>query len=442
MVATVTAVTAIALGAAFSAVGVVFVRAQRRDLDERLVHVARVEARELPRHGYSFSAGPGPAESDVGPMLMGGILYDAEGRVAATTAPFDRAAPTASEIGDHADGTCFDWYFQRRHYRGVFQPVAGRAKARMLLAESREALDGDEWFLVRAMLMAFLLALAWAAAVAGWRAGALVREQHAMAQMVRRFAQGDHAARVSLRAGDHETARLATDINDMADRVAALVSTQRRFVANAAHELRSPLTRLYGELQLAVRKERSAPEYKEAIVHALLATRRLTALAEDLLVSARPAGEGAPWVPVQIADAARSAIELILPEERARVEAHGDDSAVRGRPADLARMLRNLVENALAYARAGSTVHVGWAEDGGTVTVLVQDEGEEIPVSVRARIFEPFVRASRAGSGTGLGLGIARDIARAHGGDVTLESADGGATFAVTLPAEKSVTHS
>lgn len=434
MIATVTAVTAFALGAAFAAVSFAFIRAQRQDLDARLTRVARVEAHELPGQGYSFSAGPGPAESDVGPMLMAGVLYAADGRVLASTAPFERERPHPAEIGVHADGECFDFRFEGQHFRGVYVPLAGEDK-RLLIAESREELDGDERFLVRAMLTAFLLAVVWAAAVASWRASELTREQHDIADMVRRFAVGELDARVTFRSRDRETAQLIADINDMADKIAALVSTQRRFVANAAHELRSPLTRLYGELQLALRKERSAPEYKDAIGQALEATRRLKALTDDLLAMARPPAEsGADASAVPVSDVVRQALELVPGAERDRVHVDGDASAVRGRPTDLARMLRNLVENALTYSRPGSEVHVSWRAADDRVRLEVADEGEGVPESLRGRIFEPFVRASRAGSGTGLGLGIAREIARAHAGELELARFEGGATFVVTLP--------
>jgi two-component system heavy metal sensor histidine kinase CusS len=434
MIATVTAVTAIALGAAFAAVSVAFMRAQRQELDARLLHVARAEARELPGQGFSFTSGPGPAESDVGPMVMAGILYDGPEHIAATTPPFDRTAPHASDIAGHGDGECFDFRFEGQHFRGVFLPLAGHPEKRLLLAESREELDGDEQFLVRAMLTAFLLAVAWAAAVASWRAGELTREQHGIADMVRRFAEGELDARVRFQSGDRETAQLVADINDMADKIAALVSTQRRFVANAAHELRSPLTRLYGELQLALRKDRTAPEYKEAITQALEATRRLKALTDDLLTIARHTSEEVGAEKVAVTEVVRHALELIATTERDRVKVAGDDCVVRGHPADLARMLRNLVENALTYSRPGSTVHVRLSRVAGAVNVEVADEGEGVPESLRGRIFEPFVRASRSGSGTGLGLGIAREIARAHAGEVSLTRAEGGATFVVTLP--------
>lgn len=442
MIATVTAVTAIALGAAFAAVSVVFMHAQREDLDTRLLHVARAEARELPAQGFSFSAGPGPAESDVGPMLMAGVLYEGA-RVLATTPPFDREAPSA-DIQRRPDRECFDFPFEGQHFRGVFLPLPNHPEKRLLISESREELDGDERFLVRAMLTAFLLAVAWAAAVASWRASDLTREQHGIAEMVRRFAEGELEARVRFESRDSETAQLVSDINDMADKIAALVATQRRFVANAAHELRSPLTRLYGELQLAARKERSAAEYKEAIGQALEATRQLKALADDLLTLARhasdePAGVSPEAVKpaaeqVAVADVVKHALELIPRTERGRVRTSGDACVVRGRPADLARMLRNLVENALTYSRAASEVAVRWARVDGGVEIEVSDVGEGVPESLRGKIFEPFVRASRAGSGTGLGLGIAREIARAHEGDIALTRVEGGATFVITLP--------
>src|SRR5581483_5811974 len=100
-------------------------------------------------------------------------------------------------------------------------------------------------------------------------------------------------------------------------------------------------------------------------------------------------------------------------------------------------LLRNLLENAAMYLSLGGRVSVQWNVAGNQLELRVADEGEGVPENLRERIFEPFFRASRAPGGTGLGLGIARDIARAHGGDLVLCDAPGGATFLVTLPAER-----
>lgn len=437
MIATVTVVTAIALGAAFAVVSLLFLSLQRRQADDLLKRVSIAEAREVAEQEMSFSPGPGPAESDVGPMPMAGVLYTTDGKVHEATKPFDRAPPRLSDI-EHPDGVPFDFRFKNQHFRGIFQTPVGHAGMRMLIAESREELDGDERFLVRAMITAVVLAVLWAAAVASWRAGELTREQRAIAETVRRFAQGTLEARVSVRSSDPETAQLAADINDMTARIGSLMSTQKRFVAHAAHELRSPLTKLYGELQLALRKERTAPEYKRAIEEALEATRKLKTLADDLLTLARAQGaeDSGAVERVDVERLISDALALVPNADTSRVEKHGQPCVVRGHPTDLVRLVRNLLENAFAHSPPRGQIRIDWSKEGDHVEIRIADEGEGIPESLRERVFEPFFRASRKSGGTGLGLGIAREIARAHRGDVVIRSGDRGALVVVTLPAQ------
>src|SRR5206468_1429548 len=224
------------------------------------------------------------------------------------------------------------------------------------------------------------------------------------------------------------------------------MAAQKRFIAHAAHELRSPLTKLYGELQLALRKERGAGEYRRAIEEAEGATRQLKHLAADLLTLARAQGaeengvaEASPVEKlvsdaVTLVAASGEALDPVLPATR--IDQRGDACSVHGRAADLVRLLRNLLENAAAHSPPEGRVVVDWSERAEHVEIRVSDEGEGVPENLRDRIFEPFFRGPGAGRarGTGLGLGIAREIARAHGGDVVLEDGEGGATFLVTLP--------
>ena len=446
MIATVTLVTAIALGAAFATVTFLFIQAQQHAADLLLQRVARTEAKEVAQQNLSFSKGEGPAESDVGPMVMAGVLYEGSGKVHEATKPFERVQPQMIDL-DHPDGQLFDFPYKGQHFRGVFTRPTGHGEMRMLIAQSREELDADERFLVRAVLTAFLLAVAWAAAVASWRASVLTREQRMLAETVRTFAEGKLETRVTIKSSDPETAQLASDINDMASRIGSLMAAQKRFIAHAAHELRSPLTKLYGELQLALRKERTAPDYRRAIEEAEGATRQLKHLADDLLTLARAQGtdETETNEQIEVEKLAKDTIALVAGSggaDAGRIDLRGEQCAVRGRSSDLVRLLRNLIENAASHSPPEGRVSVEWADHGETVEIKISDEGEGVPVSLRERIFEPFVRAGTKGTrrsgGTGLGLGIAREIARSHGGDISLGEQDGGATFVVTLPSAPS----
>lgn len=440
MTGAVAAVTALTLGGAFAGVSTTFNRLQRAQLDEALRSVAQAEALEAPGNGFSFSDGPGPAANDVGPLTKYGVVYDERGAPLGATPPFDRAPPRFEALR-HPDHACFDFAFEQQRLRGVLVPVPGHPGKRLLLAASREDLDGDERFLFRAMVVAFLVAVAWAAAVAAWAARRLTRDHAAIAGVARRVAAGDLGARVATRSRDEEVAQLGRDVDDMIEKLASLMSAQKRFLAHAAHELRSPLAQHNGELQQALRKERDAAGYKEAIAEALDAGRRLQSLADDLLTLARAGASREPPVPVDLAAVVREATKLVercAAPKKVSVALEGRAGWVLGRPNDLTRMLRNLLENAVAHSPPGGIVRVACRRRSSRLELEVSDDGPGVPEEDRERVFEPFFRgpaASAGAEGTGLGLGIARDIARHHGGDVMLGADAGpGACFVVSLP--------
>ena len=218
---------------------------------------------------------------------------------------------------------------------------------------------------------------------------------------------------------------------------------QQRFVARAAHELRGPITVVVGQLALALRRPRGEQEYRAAIGEALASARELRALAEELLDLGRAGASGAgSFEPTSIARAAWSAARLVRAEaDRASIalDLRIEDALVSGSGGDLVRMLRNLLENAVRHSPARGRVVVEAAALGALVEIAVGDEGEGVPEAERARLFEPFFRGAReradGSGGAGLGLAIVRAIARAHGGDVHLDTAHGrGARFVVRLP--------
>jgi two-component system heavy metal sensor histidine kinase CusS len=203
------------------------------------------------------------------------------------------------------------------------------------------------------------------------------------------------------------------------------------------------LTRLYGELSLALRRTRTAEEYRFTIEQALDATRRLKLLAEDLLELARlDAHTDEPWRDVALAEVMDSAAQSIaedMREKRVALELRVPAVTVRTRRTDLERMLRNLLENAVRHSPPEGKVAVSASTSSTGVVVSVADGGPGVQPADRPRVFEPFWRGTdqRAGgaAGSGLGLAIARQIARAHGGDIELgESPQGGALFRITLP--------
>ncbi|MBM3521716.1 MAG: HAMP domain-containing histidine kinase [Alphaproteobacteria bacterium] len=440
MTLTIAVLTAIALGGAFTAVSSAFNRLQRQQLDRSLLTMAQTEAAEAPRNAFNFSSGPGPATNDVGPLSAFGVIFDERGTTLSATAPFDVSPPDRS-ILRRALAEPFDLRHPSGPVRGVVVAVPGHEGKRVFLATSRADLDGDETFLFRAMFSAFLVAVAWVGLVAYWMGGRLVRDHHAIASVARAVARGDLTARSGIQSKDPEVAQLSRDIDEMIERLAELVNAQQRFIAHAAHELRSPLAALSGELQQALRKERDAEGYKRAIQSALVAARRLTLLAEDLLTLARLRADSVPAY--DTVDVAR-VIELAIAPVEPLAAAHGVEIVRRAEPAripdrngDTSRLVRNLLENAIRFSPRGGCVRVEAVAEDSFARITVTDQGPGVAAAERQHIFTAFFRG--AGSigthGAGLGLGIAREIARSYGGDVKLEvAAKEGARFVISLP--------
>lgn len=245
--------------------------------------------------------------------------------------------------------------------------------------------------------------------------------------------------RVPEPAARDEIGRLARTMNLMLARLQQSRDRQQQFVADASHELRSPLSGMRQTAEVAQAHPGAMPEGElaEAVIEE---TVRMQQLVDQLLVLTR-AGEGrgsAPRADVDVDD-------LVLDEVR-RVSRHGlavrtvdvGPGRVRGDRLALGQVVRNLVDNAARHARG--TIAVGvWQEPGGVV-VAVEDDGPGIAPADRERVFERFVRLDEArardAGGSGLGLAIVREVVAAHGGSVTVEGGRlGGACFVVRLPA-------
>ena len=237
---------------------------------------------------------------------------------------------------------------------------------------------------------------------------------------------GDLAARAPVEGRD-EVADLARSFNRAADRIQGLVEGQRRQLAFASHELRSPLARL----RLALEMMAGDPALKERAARDL---GELDDLIGELLEASR----------LEVLGRAErgEAVDLLglVAEEAARVEAaaEGEPAEVRGDPRLLRRLVRNLLENARRHA-GGAGVEARVERSGGGARLRVSDRGPGVPEAERERIFEPFYRppgAAETGAGHGLGLALVRQIARAHGGDVRCLAREGGGTvFEATLGA-------
>jgi signal transduction histidine kinase len=241
--------------------------------------------------------------------------------------------------------------------------------------------------------------------------------------------------------GDDEIGRLAATMNRMLTRLEDARNSQRRFVSDASHELRSPITtiRQHAEVALAHPDQTNARELAE-VVHA--EQQRMQRLVEDLLLLAR-ADENVPLdhAPVDLDDMAFEEGHRLRSTTSARVDTSAVAAArVDGDASALRRVLRNLGDNAARHA--ASRIDIALAAHGDTVVLTVDDDGPGIPDSERDRVLQRFVRLDEARSrddgGSGLGLSIVDEVVRAHGGSITIaKSPLGGARVEVTLPADE-----
>jgi signal transduction histidine kinase len=223
-----------------------------------------------------------------------------------------------------------------------------------------------------------------------------------------------------------ELAPLVKALNDLLQRLRQALDVQRAFVADAAHELRSPLTALKLQLGLLERAGDEAAR-AEAVKTLGEGIDRTAWLVEQLLALARnePGAPPLPFAPVDLAELARTALVATAPLARARatvLELHADAPvAMRGDPVSLTALVRNLVDNAVRYSPPGSRAEVRVALDAGAPLLVVDDAGPGIPPEDRERVFDRFYRrGDGSAEGSGLGLAIVRTVAGRHGATITL----------------------
>jgi signal transduction histidine kinase len=328
---------------------------------------------------------------------------------------------------------------QGQSFRVVARPVALPEGAGWIyVATSLEQVDLTTARLAL-LLAAGLPVLLLVVGLATWRAvGRALRPVEQIRSSAASIGGAEPGARVPVPPTGDEIARLADTMNGMLSRIEAAALRQREFVGDASHELRSPLAALQTELDVAVAHQ-SHDLPTELLGRLSGQTRRMAQLLDGLLFLAR-ADEGATQRGHEPVDLD----ELIL-DEAARLRAAGatvsvigpDAARVRGSHHDLARLLRNLGDNAMTHARSSVTLSIR-VEDGEAV-MTVADDGPGIPEADRERVFERFTRLDQArsrtatGGGAGLGLAICKQIVQRHGGQITVEGG-AGARFVVRLP--------
>jgi len=278
-----------------------------------------------------------------------------------------------------------------------------------------------------------------------WQSRRVMRPVHEIIDQTEEIEPGSLGQRISADVATREYERLVRVLNTMLARVDAAIDAQKRFTADASHELRSPLTALRGELELALRKERPPEEYRRVIASALEETDRLTALSANLLTLARSdAGVMQPRPePLEVVERIRECLAKIrTPAHEKEITLALDASPPVQAACDpvlIDRLLWNLLDNAIKFTPPGGRVEVrAGSTSRGTIEIEVSDTGPGIREGMEDRVFERFRQedSSRgAREGAGLGLAIVKAIAQAHGGSVAAENRpEGGSRFRVTLP--------
>jgi two-component system, OmpR family, sensor kinase len=294
---------------------------------------------------------------------------------------------------------------------------------------------------LRAVLPVALLAPLLMAAV-GWMINRSLAPVERMRRQVARRAAGDLSP---LPDGElpEEVLPLVQELNLLFGRVRTAFVAQQQFVADAAHELRSPLTALKLQAQ-ALRRTPDDATREAAITRLNDGIDRAIQLLGQLLVLAREEGEsaaGGRWQPVPLQDLAREVLGEVLPQAQARRIDLGAASAepvtLHGQREGLHILLRNLVDNAVKYTPEGGQVDVSVLAEGGAARIVVEDSGPGIPEAERGRVFDRFYRvAGSTAAGSGLGLAIVQTIAQRHGATVELTQSQrlGGLRVDVRFP--------
>lgn len=311
------------------------------------------------------------------------------------------------------------------------------------IAASLAPLAAERSALMETLAIGLSLALVLAGA-GGWLIGRqALRPLVAMADETRAVT-GVADMRIAVPPTRDELEQLGQAFNGLLARLDKSMSTQRQFMADASHELRTPVsvTRTAAQVMLG-REQRSEQEYRESLAIVAEQAARLTRMVDDMFLLARAEAQGRPleatpiYLDELVGECAR-AVRVLADARGVDVRTNGArEVGIVGDENLLRQLVINLLENAVTHTPPGGHVSVELETRNGGVAVAVTDSGPGVPLEDRDRIFERFVRLAPSGAQTGAGLGlpIARWIAEQHGGRLTLESqAPDGARFVVSLP--------
>jgi two-component system, OmpR family, sensor kinase len=405
-------------------------------LDESVDSALEARLAAVVRSGEVAAGSVGDAEDGFAQLLA------ADGRVLARTGGSGEPALTRTELEQAAAGEDVEAEREVAGVDGSARMLAAVRGDGLTVAVVGQSLDDRDETLA-ALAGAFAIGAPVAALVVALLGYALAATGLRPVERMRRRAAGisleGREDRLPLPAARDEIRRLGTTLNEMLDRLRRSYERERRFVADASHELRTPVAVIKAELEAALRRAPADPELREALAAAAEECDRLAQLAEDLLVLAR-SGDGALPVRPEPLDAAellervRTRFTARAGEREREISVAAEpDLALQGDELRLTQALGNLVDNALRHGSGAIALRARRA--GAAVELEVADEGAGPPPELRARAFERFARGdeARTRGGAGLGLAIVRAIAEAHGGVAELAE---GSRVVVRLPSQ------
>jgi signal transduction histidine kinase len=369
------------------------------------------------------------------------VVADSELEQTATLGSYPAATTAVAAPGRTASGVD---HVAGRRIGETAVALSGPEGPKWVVVLSTDLADVDDSVALirRQILIAGLIALL-AALAAGWLVAAHSRRLRRLEAAAEKVADGDFSTPIPVDSHD-EVGQLALTFNEMQKRLATLDSARKEFIANASHELRTPIFSLSGFVEL-LEEENPDPEARAEFVRTMREqVERLTKLTVDLLDLSKLDADAIQIrrEPVQLSEVARRVIDEFLPAaERHESEitiSEGGPAAARADPERVAQILRILIDNALTHTPKGTAISVQAQSRDRSATLVVTDDGPGIEARSRSRVFERFYTGDDV-SGSGLGLAIARELALRMGGSVELRSRRGRTEFELRLPAEREV---
>jgi two-component system OmpR family sensor kinase len=427
---------AILLVAAIAAVKL-FAREQRGALDAALLEEAENTAEQIERGGTSSAVGilqRLSLETDIGPGRRVRIVTASGevgnyGDVHTIPPPFDPALPTHPAIvGNH-------------EFRFAVVPMMYNGEIAYLQSGVQAGLVEESVSSLRNLLLLMVPIVLLVCVGGGYLlAGRMLRPIELVTSGLDAIGPTNLSSRLTVPPVSDEVAQLTEVINALLERLERASATERRFASDAAHELRTPLAVLRTGLEVALARERTPEENRKALGAAHREALSLCRIADELLMLSRLNGE-------TTVDRQKLNLRALLSEITATVgplaQARelkltvnaAEDVFVNGNAGHLRRLIINLLDNALKFTPAGGSIDVGLKSDANRAVLRVADTGEGIHPAELPHIFDRFYRgAGSPGEGSGLGLSLCREIARAHGGDIAAANLPtGGSAFVVTL---------